>query len=100
MLQHGLIHGDLSAYNILYWEGEVTLIDFPQVTEVHSNRNARFILERDVKRVCQYFARQGVSHDAAAIADDLWERYGESDYGMPDLAELELEEPEAKEAGE
>ncbi|HLZ09044.1 MAG TPA: RIO1 family regulatory kinase/ATPase, partial [Chloroflexota bacterium] len=37
LLQHGLIHGDLSAYNILYWEGEVTLIDFPQVTEVRSN---------------------------------------------------------------
>ena len=33
MLQNGMIHGDLSAYNILYWEGEITLIDFPQVTD-------------------------------------------------------------------
>src|SRR5688500_2115717 len=32
LLQHGQIHGDLSAYNILYWQGSVVLIDFPQVT--------------------------------------------------------------------
>jgi len=32
MLASNWIHGDLSAYNILYWEGEITLIDFPQVT--------------------------------------------------------------------
>ena len=100
LLRHGLVHGDLSAYNILYWEGEVTLIDFPQVTEVHSNRNAQFILERDVKRVCQYFARQGVSHDAVAIAADLWERYGEFDYPAPDLVEGDFEGDERNELAE
>ncbi len=31
MLEHGIVHGDLSAYNVLYWEGQITLIDFPQV---------------------------------------------------------------------
>ena len=30
MLQHGLIHGDLSAYNILHWAGEITLMIFPR----------------------------------------------------------------------
>ena len=29
MLAHDLIHGDLSAYNILYWEGSAVVIDFP-----------------------------------------------------------------------
>ena len=76
MLQHGLIHGDLSAYNILYWEGEITLIDFPQVTEVEHNSNAYFILRRDVQRVCEYFAQQGVQRDPQAIMDRLWERHG------------------------
>lgn len=79
LLQHGLVHGDLSAYNILYWEGQVTLIDFPQVTDVHANPNAEAILQRDVHRVSEYFARQGVRADPLALARELWERYGGSD---------------------
>ncbi len=72
MLSLGLVHGDLSAYNILYWEGEITLIDFPQVVSVEGNRQAYAIFRRDVTRVCEYFARQGVEHDAEALAWLLW----------------------------
>ncbi len=75
MLAHGMIHGDLSAYNILYWEGKVTLIDFPQVTMSESNHNAYRIFQRDVRRVCEYFATQGVERDADAIVRRLWSRY-------------------------
>jgi RIO kinase 1 len=75
MLRHNLIHGDLSAYNILYWEGEITLIDFPQVVYLHNNPKAQFILQRDVQRTCEYFALQRVCCNAAAIADELWRRY-------------------------
>jgi len=75
MLAHGMIHGDLSAYNILYWEGKVTLIDFPQVTMSESNHNAYRIFQRDVRRVCEYFATQGVERDADAIVRQLWSRY-------------------------
>lgn len=75
MLQNGWIHGDLSAYNILYWDGAITLIDFPQVTQAKSNSSAQFILNRDIERVCQYFADQGVQRDAAEIARQLWRRY-------------------------
>ena len=76
MLQHQMIHGDLSAYNILYWEGKITLIDFPQVTNSQSNSNAYSILKRDIARTCEYFARQGLQRDAAGIMDRLWQRYG------------------------
>jgi RIO kinase 1 len=79
MLQHGYIHGDLSAYNILYWEGALAIIDFPQVTSLLSNPNAYPILRRDVARVCDYFARYGVPCDPAALADDLWARYALAD---------------------
>ncbi len=41
MLQIDLIHGDLSAYNILYWEEKMTIIDFPQVTSSKNNPHAR-----------------------------------------------------------
>src|SRR5436305_7994656 len=53
-----LVHGDLSAYNLLYWEGKLTLIDFPQGTSSHANQSAHVILHRDVQRVCEYFARR------------------------------------------
>ena len=75
MLEHGMIHGDLSAYNILYWEGNVTLIDFPQVTLSESNHNAYRIFHRDVQRICDYFAGQGVSGSPVAIANSLWAKH-------------------------
>jgi len=75
MLAQGKIHGDLSAYNILYWEGEITLIDFPQVTDCYANRNAHDILRRDIWRVGEYFQAQGVRCDPDAVLDELWKRY-------------------------
>jgi RIO kinase 1 len=75
MLAQGYIHGDLSAYNILYWDGTITLIDFPQVSYAATNRNARALFERDVTRVCDYFMAQGVSIQAHHIAAELWDRH-------------------------
>lgn len=72
MLANDLVHADLSAYNILYWQGEIKLIDFPQVIDPDQNRNAYKIFERDVIRVCDYFARQGVPSGPRRIAADLW----------------------------
>lgn len=72
MLQTGLVHGDLSAYNVLYWEGQITLIDFPQVIDYHSNPSAYHILRRDITRICEYFASQGVMRDPQTITDRLW----------------------------
>ena len=72
MLQLDLIHGDLSAYNILYWEGDITLIDFPQVTACRTNEHAAFILQRDITRICEYFARFGVASDPLAIMEEMW----------------------------
>ena len=37
--------------------------------------NARFILQRDITRICDYFAGYGVDCDAMSIADDLWTAY-------------------------
>ena len=83
MLRHGHIHGDLSAYNILYWEGEIVLIDFPQVVDVQGNPDAREILGRDIQRVCEYFGRQGVDSEPDAITDRLWSLYGSGDVLVP-----------------
>lgn len=65
------VHGDLSAYNVLWWQGRVMLIDLPQAVEA-SSPEARSLLERDVGNVCSHFARAGLHYDAGEIAHDLW----------------------------
>ena len=69
------IHADLSAFNILYWQGQIRIIDFPQVADPWSNPSALPLLSRDVERVCQYFARQGVQSNPGRIVNDLWTRF-------------------------
>ena len=76
LLTHERIHGDLSAYNILFWEGNITLIDFPQVISPRINRNAYAIFLRDVTRVCEYFNKQGLSTHPRKLAADLWTKHG------------------------
>jgi RIO kinase 1 len=74
MLQNNRIHADLSAYNILFWEDEIMLIDFPQVIDPLQNKKAWSIFLRDVTRVCQYFQRQGVKAEPLSIAKTIWKR--------------------------
>ena len=78
MLSRNIIHGDLSAFNILYWDGAITLIDFPQVVHPEQNRSAFRIFERDVLRICEYFSRQGVRTQPRRLAADLWTSYRHS----------------------
>lgn len=66
------IHGDLSEFNILYWQGNVTIIDFAQAVDPRQNAAVFPLLLRDVERVCSYFARYGVVADARELARDLW----------------------------
>jgi RIO kinase 1 len=75
MLACDCVHADLSAYNILYWQGRIAIIDFPQAVDPRINRHAESLFMRDVTRVCQYFGRHGVKADAATIGADLWSRY-------------------------
>lgn len=77
LLSIGRIHGDLSAYNILYWDGDITLIDFPQVVDVEANPSAWTIFQRDVTRICQYFNSQGIQCNARKLASDLWISHGQ-----------------------
>jgi RIO kinase 1 len=58
----GLVHGDLSSFNILNFNDKPVLIDFSQSTLVRTP-NSLELLERDVKNVLQYFKKQGVKAD-------------------------------------
>ena len=92
MLQKGFVHGDLSAYNILYWQGEIKLIDFPQVIDTQSNRSAQAVLNRDVMRVCQYFGRYGIRANPRQLAREMWDHLAAPDPDdlAADLSRLEL----------
>ncbi len=53
-----MVHGDLSEYNVLLWDGPV-VIDWSQAT-VRRNRMSLELLKRDLRNVTNYFARKGV----------------------------------------
>jgi len=69
------IHGDLSAYNILYQPGTITIIDFAQAVDPRYNLEVYPLLLRDIERVCRFFARYGVEAEADTLARALWDRY-------------------------
>lgn len=76
MLAHQRVHADLSAYNILYIEGEICLIDFPQAIDPGINRNAFTIFQRDITRLCEYFQSQGIPTHPRQLAENLWQKHG------------------------
>jgi RIO kinase 1 len=75
MLSLNLVHGDLSPHNVLYREGEVRLIDFPQASDPRFNRHAEELLSRDIANVVRYFGQYGIEADAAGLCRDLWARF-------------------------
>ncbi len=90
MLTNQRVHGDLSAYNILYWEGSITLIDFPQAIDPACNPNAYPIFQRDVIHICEYFQRQGIQNKPPEPAEELWVSHGYST--SPHFLPIEEEE--------
>lgn len=91
MLYRNVIHGDLSAYNVLVWDGRAVVIDLPQAVDPRKNRHAARLLERDVVRICEHFERHGVTSSPHRIANDLWNGWQFADLVPEDLrVELEL----------
>jgi RIO kinase 1 len=74
MLREYIVHADLSAHNILYWNGDLRVIDLPQAIPADRHPGAFELLARDVDRVCQYFRKQGVTCDPIGLSLDLWKR--------------------------
>lgn len=74
-LRLNYVHGDLSAYNILYWQGAITIIDFPQAVDPRANPNALELLMRDLDNICRYWGRFGVLSDSTRMAHHLWGQF-------------------------
>ena len=91
MLYRNVIHGDLSAYNVLVWDGRAVVIDLPQAVDPRKNRHARSLLERDVARICDHFAKHEVRSSPQRIASDLWTGWQFADLVPEDLRpEMEI----------
>jgi RIO kinase 1 len=67
----GFVHADLSAFNVLWWEDRVWLIDFPQAVDVTTNHHAFEYLYRDVTNVGRWFARHGEPFDVDPLYAEL-----------------------------
>jgi RIO kinase 1 len=71
LTEAGLVHADLSVYNLLWWEGRLVLIDLPQAVEFTTNADAWDLLHRDVANVGEWFTRRGLPVDVEEVYADL-----------------------------
>lgn len=67
----GYAHGDLSAYNLLWWHGQLVFIDFPQAVDIAANPQGLSYLHRDVVNICTWFGRRGIDVDPEEVFADL-----------------------------
>lgn len=67
----GYVHADLSAYNALWWQGRLWLIDFPQAVDLVQSPHGFELLHRDALNVSTWFASKGVSADGEAWFAEL-----------------------------
>lgn len=67
----GIVHADLSAYNLLWWKGQLVLIDLPQAVEFTTNTDAYDLLHRDLENVATWFSRRGIRVDVEGLYAEL-----------------------------
>ncbi|MFZ6772841.1 PA4780 family RIO1-like protein kinase [Undibacterium sp. SXout7W] len=75
MLCAGIIHGDLSEYNILVDEQGPVIIDLPQAIDAASNTEAEVLLERDVANLATYFAQFAPELAETQYGKEIWALY-------------------------
>ena len=71
MTHVGVVHGDLSPYNVLMWNDALVFIDFPQAVDPQEGPDALALLQRDVTNLIGWFARKGVDVDPDTVYRDL-----------------------------
>jgi RIO kinase 1 len=75
MLCAGLIHGDLSEYNVLVGSEGPVIIDLPQAIDAAGNNNAANMLQRDVANMTAYFGRFAPELLATDYGREIWKLY-------------------------
>jgi len=75
MLSAGLIHGDLSEFNVLLDAGGPVIIDLPQAVNAAANNSAAMMLVRDVERMRHFFGRFEPALLDTEYGKEMWARY-------------------------
>lgn len=85
MLRAGVIHGDLSEFNILVAADGPVIIDLPQAVDAAGNNHAKAMLDRDVTNLANYFGRFAPELLGTDYGKELWTLYekGLLEVGMP-----------------
>ncbi len=79
MLCAGIVHGDLSEFNILMSADGPVIIDLPQAVDAAGNNNARDMLERDVRNLSDYFGRFAPELLTTEYGKEIWALYAHGD---------------------
>lgn len=83
MLCAGIVHGDLSEYNVLVDPDGPVIIDLPQAVDAAANNNACYMLERDVDNLAAYFGQFAPELRDTDYGKEIWSLY-ESGKLQPD----------------
>jgi RIO kinase 1 len=75
MLCAGVVHGDLSEFNVLLGEDGPVIIDLPQAVDAAGNNHAKRMLVRDVENLRNFFGRFAPELLATRYADEVWDLY-------------------------
>lgn len=79
MLVAGLVHGDLSEFNVLVDEYGPVIIDLPQAVDAAGNNNAQSMLQRDVNNMTEYYGQFAPELLATRYAEEMWALYEDGD---------------------
>ncbi|WP_028645857.1 serine protein kinase RIO [Nocardioides sp. URHA0020] len=71
MVAHGIVHGDLSAYNILAADDRLVIIDLPQIVDLVGNTAGLDFLLRDCTNICTWFQSRGLEVDGGELFAEL-----------------------------
>jgi RIO kinase 1 len=94
MLCAGLIHGDLSEFNVLVDEYGPVIIDLPQAVDAAANNNAKSMLERDVRNMTEYYGQFAPELLTTRYADEMWALYEEGELQPDTQLTGEFDAPE------
>ncbi len=75
MLCAGIVHGDLSDFNVLLGPDGPVIIDFPQAVDPAQNNNAQKLLIRDVRNLTSFFSRYTNKLKGTRYGDEMWSLY-------------------------
>ncbi|MGJ8693332.1 MAG: PA4780 family RIO1-like protein kinase [Thalassotalea sp.] len=79
MLCAGIIHGDLSEFNVLVDQYGPVIIDLPQAVDASANNNAKSMLARDVQNMTNYYSQFAPELKSSKYAQEMWSLYEQAE---------------------